>query len=186
MKELDVVLLEARVRPRLIDGLLHRRVEEALDGRVEPEERHQHLDAVGYGLCRRLEGAEHRPLAASEVHARGPGLADRLEHLLDQLELVRRERVVATEVVGVLERAERHPAPAEHELVLQDVALRGVHLGQHRPGLLRLGEQPGLDHLVHVRAGQRQRGEEPAWIFEKSFRFAFVMSPRTVSMSSWR
>ena len=82
--KLDVERLQAGVRLRLVDGLLDRRVEEALDGRVEVVQRHQDADLVdGNGLRRRLEGVEHRPLATSQVHAGGPGLADRLEDLLD-------------------------------------------------------------------------------------------------------
>ena len=57
------------------------------------------------GLRRRLEGVEHRPLATGQVQARGPGLADRLEDFLDQLELVRGERVVLDEILAVLELA---------------------------------------------------------------------------------
>ena len=73
--------------------------------------------------CRRLEGVEHRPLATGQVHARGPGLADRLEDFLDQLELVGGERVVLDEIVAVLEVLEGHPAVLEGQLVLEDVAL---------------------------------------------------------------
>ena len=74
------------------------------------------------GFRRRLEGVEHRPLATGQVHTRGPGLADRLEDFLDQLELVRGERIVLDEILAVLELAERHAAVLEGELVLEDVA----------------------------------------------------------------
>ena len=57
-------------------------------------------------LGRRLEGVEDRPLATGEVQPRRPGLADRLEDLLDQLELVGGERVVLDEIVAVLELLE--------------------------------------------------------------------------------
>ena len=97
----------------------------SMDG-IEPVERHQDADLLqGHRLARRLEGVEHRPLATGQVQARGPGLADRLEDLLDQLELVRGEGVVLDEVVGVLERLEGHAAVREGELVLEDVALLG-------------------------------------------------------------
>ena len=88
----------------LVDGLLDRRVEEALDGRVEAVERHQDADVLeGDRFRRRLEGVEDRPLATGQVQPGRPGLADRLEDLLDQLELVGGERVVLDEVVAVLE-----------------------------------------------------------------------------------
>ena len=100
------------------------RIEEALDGRVEVVQRDQDADFVDRnGLRRRLEGVEHRPFATGQVHTRGPGLADRLEDFLDQLELVRGERVVLDEILAVLELAERHAAVLEGELALEDVAL---------------------------------------------------------------
>ena len=124
LEQLDVERLQAGVRLGLVDGLLDRRIEEALDGRVEVVQRHQDADFVDRdGLRRRLEGVEHRPLATGQVHTRGPGLADRLEDFLDQLELVRGEGVVLDEILAVLELAERHAAVLEGELVLEDVAL---------------------------------------------------------------
>ena len=122
--KLDVERLQARVRLGLVDGLLDRRIEEALDGGVEVVQRDQNADFVDRnGLCCRLEGVEHRPFATGQVHTRGPGFADRLEDFLDQLELVGSEGIVLDEIVAVLELPERHAAVLESELVLEDVAL---------------------------------------------------------------
>jgi len=58
------------------------------------------------------------------VHTRGPGLANRLEDFLDQLELIWGEGVVLDEIFAVLELAEGHAAVLECELALEDVTLR--------------------------------------------------------------
>ena len=154
---------QAGVRLGLVDGLLDRRIEETLDGRVEVVERDQDADFVdGDGLRRRLEGVEHGPLATGQVHTRGPGLADRLEDFLEQLELVRGERVVLDEILAVLELAEGHAAVLEGQLVLEDVALlleHGFEFGLH---VRHLCQQAGLDHFIDVGAGERQRRVEPA------------------------
>ena len=59
----------------LVDGLLDRRVQEALDGRVEVVQRDQDADFVdGHGLRRRLEGVEHGPFARARCMPVAPAL----------------------------------------------------------------------------------------------------------------
>ena len=119
------------------------------------------------------------------MQARRPGFADRLENLLDQLELVGREGVIANEVVGVLERLERGADVGEAELVLEDVALGRVKCLQGCHDLAAFRQQALLDDLVHVGAGQRQPGFEPALDFGEVVGRALFISPSTASMSSW-
>ena len=91
-----------------------------------------------------------------------PAFRDRFEDLLDQLELVRGERIRVHEIDRAAERSERHPAVAERKLVLEDVALCDVNGLKVGLDLGRLGEQTLPDHLVDVGAGERQRREEAA------------------------
>ena len=80
----------------------------SMDG-IEAVERDQNADLLpGHRLAGVLEGVEQRAFALGEVQAGGPGLADGLEDLLQELELVRGERVGLGEVVGVLDLFEGH------------------------------------------------------------------------------
>ena len=59
LEQFDVERLQTGIGFRLVNGALHRGIEEALDGRVKPPERHQHAhccvcDLLGGGL----EGVE--------------------------------------------------------------------------------------------------------------------------------
>ena len=138
-------------------------VEEALDGRVETVQRHQHADLFSGQLDGRgLERVEHGALATGQVQAGGAVTADGLEHLLHQLELVGGEGVVADEVQLVGIRLEGHADMAEGELVLEDVALGAVDGCERRTGLLGLAQQALLDDLVDVGAGKGQAGLEAA------------------------
>ena len=96
------------------------------------------------------------------MHACGPGLADRLEDLLDELELVRGERVVLDEIVAVLEVLQGHPTVAERELALEDVAFLFEDLLEVVFDLLALGQQSGLDDFIDVGTGEREAGLEAA------------------------
>ena len=95
------------------------------------------------------------------MQTRRPGLADRLKDFLDQLELVRGERVVLDEILGILEWLEGHPAVLESQLVLEDVALSLSKVSSSSSFTSSaLCEQTGLDHLIDVGAGERQAGLE--------------------------
>ena len=146
---------------RLIDRFLDRGVEEALDRRIEVVKRHQDADfARGNGFRRGLEGVEHRPFAARQMQARRSGLANGFEDLLDQQELIRRERVVPDEILLVLERTEGHAAVLERELALEDVALGHELRFEHILYVRTLRQKAGLNDLVDVGARQRQGREE--------------------------
>ena len=96
------------------------------------------------------------------MHARGPGLADRLEDFLDQLELIRGERVILDEIFSVFVLAERHSAVLKRELTLEDVAPLledGFEIGLH---VWKLRQQAGLNHFIDVAAGERKRWKEPS------------------------
>ena len=94
------------------------------------------------------------------MHARGAYLADGLEHLLQQLELVGRKGVVGGEVFGALDALEGGGVVRKRELVVDDVGLGRPDGLQGRLGLGGFFEQAVGNHLVGVGAGQQQPGVE--------------------------
>ena len=108
----------------LIDGPLDRRIEEALDGRVEPIQRHQDADfLLGNLLCRRLEGIEDGPLATGRCRPVAPALRIDSKILWTSWNWYGANGIILHEVIGVLEVLEGHAAVLEGQLVLEDVAL---------------------------------------------------------------
>ena len=163
LQDQDVEGLQLVVLGGVVDGRLDDAFEEALDGGVEAVERDQDADRLARELDgRRLEGIEHGALAAGEVQAGDAVAADRLEHLLHQLELVGREGVDAHEVLRVGVGLEGHADVAEAQLILEDVGLLAVDVGEGRAGGVDLAQQALLDHLVDVGAGEGQAGLEAA------------------------
>ena len=91
----------------------------------------------------------------------GSRLADRLENLLEQLELVGREGVMPHEIIRISELREGCADILEGQLILKDVTLPGVLRLQIGPHLVPLGKQAFLNDLIHIGAGQRQAGAKP-------------------------
>ena len=113
-----------RIAWGLVDGTLGAGVDEAFDARVEVVQGHQGVDvAIGVAHGGRLEGIEQGTLALGQVLAGGADLADRFKDLLQQGELVRRERVAGDEFGGVLVAFHGHRVADEGQLVVDDVAL---------------------------------------------------------------
>ena len=114
---------QAGVRLSLVDCLFDRRVQEALDGWVKVIKRYKYADLIDRnGLRRRLKSVEHRPFSTGQVHTCRASFANRLKDFLDELKLVRRERVVFDKILGVLVLTESHTAVLKRELALEDVA----------------------------------------------------------------
>ena len=89
---------------------------------------------------RRLEGVEQRTLPARQMLAGGAHLADGFKNLLQQRELVWRERVVGDEFGGVPVATQSHRIARESELIVYDVAFAGEGIAQSNVGGLRLGQ----------------------------------------------
>ena len=165
-QQLDVVelvctFLQAGVVGGLVDGALDGGLQERFDGRIEVVQRDECVGTPmpvdeGSGL----ERIEHGALALGKVHARSAYLADGLEHLLQQLELIRRKGVVGGEVFGALDALEGGGVVRKRELVVDDVGLGRPDGLQGRLGLGGFFEQAVGNHLVGVGAGQQQPGVE--------------------------
>ena len=82
-----------------------------------------------------LEGVQQRTLPLGQVEPGGSRLADRLENLLEKLELVGCEGVIPYEIIRVPELREGCAGILEGQLILKDVTLPGVLLLQARPVL---------------------------------------------------
>ena len=91
----------------------------------------------------------------------GSRLTDRLENLLEQLELVGCEGIVPHEIIRIPELREGRADIPEGQLILKDVTLPGVLRLQVRLYFFALGKQAFLNDLIHIGAGQRQAGVEP-------------------------
>ena len=102
---------------------------------------------------RGLERIEHGALTLGQVHTRGANLADGLEHLLQQLELIRRKGVMGSEIISALDALEGGGVVRKRELVVDDVGLGRPDGLQGRLGLGGFFEQAVGNHLVGVGAG---------------------------------
>ena len=156
------VRVDVLVVQRLHDDAAVGGIEEFIQCVIEQAERHE--CAVRLVLQRfggLLEQRQHRALALRQMLAGRAVLADGGQHAAQQLELVGDERVDIHEVAGVI--VELHLRQIfKFQLVLQG---RGFLLIQHTQGLVGgvgLGKDTLFDDLVHVGAGQRQAGVEPA------------------------
>ena len=102
-----------------------------------------------------LEHAQHGALAHRTVLAlEGVVLRQVLDGRLEQAELVRNERVAVDEVLPVLEVPVGHRAVGKVEQGFEVVALLVIDGRQQAHAFLCLGQQPLLDDLRHVGAGQ--------------------------------
>ncbi|MCY1286006.1 hypothetical protein D9M69_383460 [compost metagenome] len=141
----------------LVDSALDGSVEEAFHRTVEAVQGHQSANVfVGNRQRRHLEGIEHRALTVGQMRASGTDLADFLEDLLHQLEVVRRKGVVVDEALRTVVITQRRTGAVEGNLVAQDVALLPPQSAQLGFGLRCFAQQALLDHFVGVGAGQRQ------------------------------
>ena len=115
--------------------------------------------------------------------AGGADLADGLEDLLQQGELVGGVGIDADELGGVLVAAQVHRVADEGELIVDDVAglLEGV--AQRIVRALALGEQALADDLVGVGAGERQPGVEASLDLGEVLRLGLVgLAERSVDV----
>ena len=139
----------------MVDGALDGCIEEAFDGAVEAVHGNQRAERFlrnGHGC--HLEGIEHGTLAVGQVRPGGTDLADFLEDLLHQLEVVRRKGVVADEAFRTIEVLQGRAGAVEGDLVAQDVAFlfpEGAQLGF---SFRCFTQQTLLDDFISVGAGQ--------------------------------
>ena len=99
-----------------------------------------------------LEGVQQGALPLGQMKSGGSRLADRLENLLEQLELVGREGIIPHEIIRIPELREGHSGIPEGQLILEDVALPGVLRLQVVPYFFPLGKQAFLNDLIHIGA----------------------------------
>ena len=149
--------LQGVVVARLVDGELDRGVEKPLHCWIKEMKRGQRTDLVLTELLgralKRVEGGAFTP---REMQTGGAGLADRLEHLLHQRELVGGEGVASREVVGIRVGLERHTRMHKRELILQDVVLPLVGRSQRSRSAGVLLQEALLDDLIDVGARERE------------------------------
>lgn len=147
---------------RQLDGGLHVPPDGGGQTVIEQVEGRQPADlGVPERLGGLLEDLEHRALAhRPELPGERIVLRELDDGLLEEIELVRVERIERTEGVAPAPAGQLDRAVAEAEEGLEVGALTVVDGGEDLRLLFLLGEQPFLDHVAHVGAGQRDRGLE--------------------------
>ena len=81
---------------------------------------------------------------------RSPNLADGLEDLLQQGELVWRKRITGDEFSRILVAAHRNRVTHKGELVVDDVALLREAIPQRDVSRFSLGQQTLADHIIGI------------------------------------
>ena len=164
---------------RIVGGLINRElgagIDETFDGGIKVIEGHERIKPpVGIALCRRLKGIEQGTFALGKVLAGSADLADGFENLLEQGELVGRERVCRHELRRILVAPHADRVADEGQLVVDDVALFLEAVTQGEMGSFRLGQQALADDFIGVGAGQRQPGMEAPLNLGEILRLGFV------------